>query len=427
MTGARILHPARRLRLVLPRTSARLTRVLRYLAIALALLTAPTGRARAADISAEVYGVGQFPNPNGPMTDLITFGSVLPNGGRAFDFGEFSHGGALCPTFTGQDNYLCASASARVEIDRIPVATSIFIGVATAIRLKAQAHLDWRNVTAANSGQVWGKASITLPLACNGAVQTPSAGLRVSYHLSGDHSVSVSDGAVTVNAPRPFEDCDSGGHCTITSPTFHCPEGAGLSYYSIDLYPIIQVQNPMSHLGWTVQAVSDYSHTFTLDGIDILDANGDPQPNVRVVVPADGGGTNDVFLTAAEAEELASASTTTTTTSGPTTSTTAPPCQTGDLAAAKCLCDLRPAAGCEGVTLRGQIGKRLNGLCAKLAKAAAATAKKQQRLVRQAGNLARQTLAAVNGKKGNAVVPACRDGLRDFVQAVQADLAAAPN
>ena len=72
-----------------------------------------------------------------------------------------------------------------------------------------------------------------------------------------------------------------------------------------------------------MQAVSDYSHTFTLQGIDVLDANGDPMPGVRVVVPDGNGGTNDVFLTIAEAEELESSSTTTTTTGAITTTTAA--------------------------------------------------------------------------------------------------------
>ena len=285
----------------------------RPLALALALLISSALSARAEDISAEVYGVGEFPNPNGPMTDLITFGSALPNGGRAFDFGEFSHGGTLCPAFTGQQYYLCASASARVEIDRTLLATTTYVGFATGVRLKAKARLDVRNADI-GSGQIWGKASISIPLACNGSVESGGGGLNVRYRLEGEHSVSVSDGAVTVNAPRPFQTCDPGGVCLIKVPTFHCPEGAFTTNLTIDLWPRIQIDNPLSHTGWSVQAVSDYSHTFTLQGIDVLDANGDPMPGVRVVVPDGNGGTNDVFLTIAEAEELESSSTTTTTT-----------------------------------------------------------------------------------------------------------------
>ena len=374
------------------------------------------------------------------MTDLITFGSALPNGGRAFDFGEFSHGGTLCPAFTGQQYYLCASASARVEIDRTPVATTTYVGVATGVRLKAKARLDVRNASI-GSGQIWGKASISIPLACNGSVQTGGGGLNVRYRLEGEHSVSVSDGAVTVNAPRPFETCDPGGVCLIKVPTFHCPEGAFTTNLTIDLWPIIQIDNPLSHTGWSVQAVSDYSHTFTLQGIDVLDANGDPMPGVRVVVPDGNGGTNDVFLTIAEAEEMESSSTTTTTTGAittttaagtstttgaSTTSTTIPPCATGDLAAASCRCSLRPVVGCDGIALRGAIGKGMNGLCAKVGKAVTAAGKKQRRLARQAGKIAHRTLGVVNGRKGNAVPVTCRDGLRHFMQAMQLDLATTP-
>ena len=154
--------------------------------------------------------------------------------------------------------------------------------------------------------------------------------------------MSVSDGAVTVNAPRPFETCDPGGVCLIKVPTFHCPEGAFTTNLTIDLWPRIQIDNPLSHTGWSVQAVSDYSHTFTLQGIDVLDANGDPMPGVRVVVPDGNGGTNDVFLTIAEAEELESSSTTTTTT-GAITTTTAAGTSTTTAAACATSRPLRPA------------------------------------------------------------------------------------
>ena len=187
--------------------------------------------------------------------------------------------------------------------------------------------------------------------------------------------MSVSDGAVTVNAPRPFETCDPGGVCLIKVPTFQCPEGAFTTNLTIDLWPRIQIDNPLSHTGWSVQAVSDYSHTFTLRGIDVLHANGDPMPGVRVVVPDGNGGTNDVFLTIAE-EELESSSTTTDDRRlhhdhcgrhqhhdrrlHDVDYHTA--CATGDLAAATCRCSLRPVVGCDGMRC-GAIGKGMNGLC----------------------------------------------------------------
>jgi len=245
--------------------------------------------------------------------------------------------------------------------------------------------------------------------------------------------VSVSDGALTVKAPRPFEDCTAGGVCTINVPTFHCPDGAFTTTITIELGPIIQIENTVGHTGWSVQAVSDYSHTFTLEGIDALDDQGHPLADVRLVVPGDGGALNDVFLTGAEADELAASSTTsttaigatTTTSSGATTSTTAPSCSTGDLAAAGCRCALRPAAGCEGVTLPGPVAKRVNGLCTKIAKATAASGKKQRRLAKQAGAIARKTLGTVNGRKGNAIPDACREGLRSFLQATQTEVVTA--
>ena len=412
--------------------------MLRRLVLSLALLSRFAAPVRAADIFPEVYGVAEFPNPNGPKTDLITFGSVLPGGGRAFDFGQFSHGGSLCPAYTGQGDFLCASAGARVEIDRRLVATTTYVGTATAVRLKAQVHLDYRNVTA-TSAQIWAKASLTIPLACNAAEASPVSSLNVLYRLDGDYAVSVSDGAVTVKAPRPFETCTSGGVCAINVPTFHCPEGAFTTAIVIDLWPIVQIDNAVGHTGWSVQAVSDYSHTFTLEGIDALDDQGHPLPDVRLVVPGDGGALNDVFLTGAEADELAAGSTTTTTTITATTttstaatgstistgSTTAPSCATADLVAAGCRCALGPAAGCQGVTLAGPVEKGVSGLCAKIAKATAASGKKQRRLAKQALAIARKTLRSLNGRKGDAIPDACRADLRGFLQATQADVGTA--
>ncbi len=398
----------------------------RRLILSLALLCHFAAPARAADLFPEVYGVAQFPNSTGPKTDLITFGTVLPGGGRAFDFGQFGQGGSLCTAYTGQADYLCASASARVEIDRRPVATTTYVGTATAVRLKAQVHLDYRNATA-YSAQIWAKASLTIPLACNGGVVPPGGGLNVLYRLDGEYSVSVSDGAVTVKAPRPFEDCTAGGVCTINMPTFHCPEGASTTSININLWPIIQIDNTVGHIGWSVQGVSDYSHTFTLEGIDALDEQGHPLAGVRLVVPGDGGALNDVFLTGAEAAEVPAGSTTTTTTitATTTTSSTAPPCATADLAAAGCRCSLLPAAGCEGATLRRPVELGVNGLCAKIAKATAASGKKQRRLAKQAVAIARKTLRTVNGRKGNAIPDACREGLREFLQATQTEVGAA--
>jgi hypothetical protein len=332
-------------------------------------------------------------------------------------------------------DWLCASASARVEIDRQLVATTTYVGTATGVRLKAQVHVDYRNATSTSS-QIWAKASLTIPLVCHGAVAPPVNGINVLYRLDGEHSVSISDSAVTVKAPQPFQDCTAGGVCTLNMPTFHCPEGASTTSISIDLWPIIQLDNTIGHVGWSVQGVSDYSHTFTLEGIDALDDQGHPMPGIRLVVPGDGDAVNDVFLTGAEAAELAASSTTTTTTidatitttttsSGATTSTTAPSCSTGDLAAASCRCAARPAAACAGVTLPKPVDKGVNGLCAKVDKATAASGKKQRRLAKQAVALAKKTLRTVNGKKGNAISDACREGLRGFLQAEQTEAATA--
>ena len=105
----------------------------RRLVPSLALLFACAAPACAADIFPEVSGVAQFPNSNGPKTDLIASGTVLPGGGRAFDFGEFGQGGASCSAYAGQADWLCASASARVEIDRQLVATTTYVGTATSM------------------------------------------------------------------------------------------------------------------------------------------------------------------------------------------------------------------------------------------------------------------------------------------------------
>lgn len=427
--------------------------------------------ASAADIYADVHGVAHFQRSGGGLTEILTHGSALPNGGRAFDLGQFSHGGGLCQAFAGQDDYLCATASARVEIDRELVQTTTYVGLATHVRLKAKWQLEYRNVPAYRVAQLWGRATVVFPVICHGAVVPPVTGIDVHYRLEGDHSISSSDPSLKVEAPRPFETCDPGGNCVIRIAEFRCPAEGATTNVTIDLFPRIRIENPMAHAGWTVLGVSDYSHTLTVAGMDVLDANGDPMPGVRVVVPDGTGGANDTFLTASEHEEVAASttststvttttttlttSTTTTTTPGggsstttvpvanttttsttvpvagttstTTTSTTLPPCA-GEIgaSAAQCHCNLRPVAGCDGVALKGPIARGVNGLCATVGKAAVAGGKKQVRLARRAAALAKRTLAKVNGRKGDALVDACRDGLRTFVGTVQADLATTP-
>lgn len=182
--------------------------------------------------------------------------------------------------------------------------------------------------------------------------------------------------------------------------------------------------------------MSDYSHTMTLEGVDVLDANGEPMPNVRVAVPGANGAVNDTFLTAEEyAEDAANSTTTTTvgvttsttgvvTTTTPgglsTTTTTLPPCAgiTG-LQAADCRCNL-PLAGCDG--LKRPIAQRLAKACRTVDKAVAATGKAQRRLGQRAAAAARRTLATVNGRKGSALSDGCREALRTFFGALRSDL-----
>jgi hypothetical protein len=68
------------------------------------------------------------------------------------------------------------------------------------------------------------------------------------------------------------------------------------------------------------------------------------------------------------------------------------------------------------------VDKGVSSLCAKIAKATAASGKKQRKLAKQAVGLAKKTLRAVNGKKGNAIPDACREGLRGFLQTTQTDV-----
>jgi hypothetical protein len=51
--------------------------------------------------------------------------------------------------------------------------------------------------------------------------------------------------------------------------------------------------------------------------------------------------------------------------------------------------------------------------------------KKQRRLAKQAVAIAKKTLRSANGKKGNAIPDACREGLRGFLQATQTEVGTA--
>jgi len=424
----------------------------RRLVLSLALLSCLVASARAYDLDPSVSGYAFFINADDTRTELITSGVVTPGGGRAYDFHQFGNNGALCTTYTGQVDWLCASSSASIDINRQPVVTTTYVGTSTFIQMKAQVHVDYRNANA-TSAKIWARATLGIPLACHGVVAPVVGGLSVLFRLDGDYSVSVSDPLVPVTAPRPFSDCTAGTVCSIKVPTFHCPDQGSFTSFTIDLFPVIGVGDTAEQ-GYSLLGVSDYSHTFTLEGMDLLDDQGNPLPGVRLVVPGDGGALNEVFLTGAEAAEVDAQSTTTTTTidgtsttttidgtittttidgtitttttsPGATTSTTAPACASADLAAAGCRCALGPAAGCEGVMLSKPVDKGVSGLCAKIAKATSASGKKQRRFAKQAVALAKKTLRAVNGKKGNAMSGACREGLRGFLQATQTDAATA--
>jgi hypothetical protein len=416
------------------------------LVVSLALLSCFAAPARAYDIFPEIFGYASFINGDDTTTELINPGAVVtPGGGRAFDSHEFGNKGALCTQYTGQVDWLCASTSGSVDIDRELVETTTYIGIRTSARLKAQVHVDYRNANA-TAAVIRAQAKLSIPIACYGGVVPDGSSLNVLYRLDGEYSVSVSDPALTLTAPRPYADCPAGVVCKIDQP-FLCPDSGSVVFVTIDLHARIQIDNLVGHTGWSLQGVSDYSHTFTLEGMEVIDDQGHPLPDVRLVVPGDEGAINDYFLTGAEAAEVAANSTTTTTTidatitttttpsggtssttttsPGATTSTTAPSCATGDLAAASCQCALRPAAGCEGVTLAKPVDKGVSGLCAKIAKAAAASGKKQRRLAKQAVAIAKKTLRTVNGKKGNAIPDACREGLRGFLQATQTEVGTA--
>src|SRR5262249_2589672 len=195
----------------------------RRLALSLALLCGFTAPARAYDLDPQASGYAFFINADDTRTELITSGVVTPGGGRAYDFHQFGNNGALCTTYTGQVDWLCASSSASIDINRQPVVTTTYVGTSTFIQMKAQVHVDYRNANA-TSAKIWARATLGIPLACNGVVAPGGGGLSVLYRLDGDYSVSVSDPLVTVTAPRPFSDCTAGTVCSIKVPTFHCPD-----------------------------------------------------------------------------------------------------------------------------------------------------------------------------------------------------------
>src|SRR5262249_2980565 len=85
--------------------------MLRHLVLSLALLSGFVAPARAYDIFPSVSGYAYFINADDSKTELINSGDVTPGGGRAYDFHQFGNGGALCTTYTGQVDWLCASSS----------------------------------------------------------------------------------------------------------------------------------------------------------------------------------------------------------------------------------------------------------------------------------------------------------------------------
>src|SRR5678815_5297836 len=111
------------------------------LVLSLALLSLFAAPARAYDIFPEIFGYASFINADDTKTELINPGAVVtPGGGRAFDSHEFGNKGLPCTQYTGQVDWLCASTSGSVDIDRELVETTTYIGIRTSARLKAQVH-----------------------------------------------------------------------------------------------------------------------------------------------------------------------------------------------------------------------------------------------------------------------------------------------
>lgn len=411
--------------------------------------------ARAVDIQAQANGYAFFPGDT-RLTEIITSGSPLPNGGRAFSLPGFTYGAAACPTYVGQNDWFCASAGARVEITRRTVQTQTYTGSATSIRLKAHTQLSYRKARPSQLVTLRAQALVEVPVACFGTVTAPVGAVRLWYRLDGVTGSSSSDSDVVLKLTRPFETCAPSGLCYLEEPSFSCGDTPSITFLRIDLNPLIRIENDKARSGWNVDAVLDYGHTLEIQGIEVVDTKGDPIPGARVGVPDGTGGVSDYLLTQAEYEEdpppgeeattttTTLAETTTTSSVAGTTSTTTPAASTTTLVSvtttsstttlpvpcagltgvesASCRCGGRPLATCQGATPKRSIAAGVDRLCVLVDKAGAAAGRKQGRLRRKAAGAGKRVLVKVNGAAGRSLDAGCRDALRTFCATVRGEL-----
>jgi hypothetical protein len=250
--------------------------------------------------------------------------------------GDFSYGGALCPSPTTQ-NYLCGSIFGQ--------ATRDFMG----LTMRASCNQRRHAAAAGMGGIIYGGAEITV-IGMHGSAAAPASGFaKFHFGLGGTFSTTRSDAAVTVHATgysflsadkQRFIQCTGtncgtlvsecaigGGACEISVPYSDAPGTWSPGYYFVRLRTDVYMgATPSTLTGWDATAFANFADTLALTAITIEDVNHQAVPGAYFTIPdADGMGNDWVVPTEPPPPPTTTtlASTTTTTGAPGTTTTTA--------------------------------------------------------------------------------------------------------
>ncbi len=227
---------------------------------------------------------------------------------QTLSFGDFSHGGALCPA-PGTPNFLCAHVSAKANVE------------GGRLTLHAESRLKRTNANGITSVElVYAIAQVFMgEMGTSAAV--PIANAYVSLGLSGFRSQAISHPSLVPQAIATVSVNGVPAQCFAEScPPIKLPDWDG-KYLTLTLRTDARVGNPQPGIltGWDAEMIADFSDTLELLAIALHDADDQPIPGAAVWVDdADG---NRIDIPTSPESTTTSTTTTSTTSTSVTTST----------------------------------------------------------------------------------------------------------
>jgi hypothetical protein len=197
---------------------------------------------------------------------------------QTLSFGDFSHGGALCPA-PGTPNFLCAHVSAKADL----------VG-GRRLTLHAESRLKRTDADGITSLELVYAIAQVFMGEMGTSVTPPIANAYVSLGLSGFRSQSISHPSLVPQAMATVSVNGIVAQCFADScPPIKLPNWDG-KYLTLTLRTDARVGNPQPGVltGWDAEMIADFSDTLELLAIALHDADDQPIPGAAVWVDDDG-------------------------------------------------------------------------------------------------------------------------------------------